>query len=96
MTDPNAEYVCPICRDTGQVDGDTCPDALARFEQALRERRRAEAVDSERLLLMNDDATVTVLTRCRDCDFLFVDIDKHVRESVTVRTHINCSGSADG
>ena len=33
---------------------------------------------------MNDDATVISLTRCRTCGFLFADIDKHVRESVTV------------
>jgi hypothetical protein len=39
---------------------------------------------AEDLLLMNDDATVTPLIRCRHCRFLFVDIDKHVRESVSV------------
>lgn len=36
------------------------------------------------LLLMNDDGTVTRLTRCDDCGFLFRDIERHVRESVTV------------
>lgn len=35
-------------------------------------------------LLMNDDATVTELTRCDDCGFLFRDIAQHVAESVTV------------
>lgn len=46
--------------------------------------RRDEAV-TEPFLLMNDDATVTPLTRCHDCGFLFRDIEKHVAESVTVR-----------
>ncbi len=39
----------------------------------------------EPLLLMNDDGTVTELTRCEECRFLFLDIDKHVEESVTVK-----------
>jgi Zn ribbon nucleic-acid-binding protein len=34
---------------------------------------------------MEDDATVTVLTECWQCGYLFRDIEKHVRESVTVR-----------
>lgn len=43
-----------------------------------------EVAESETFLLMNDDATVTKLTRCNDCKYLFADIDKHVAESVTV------------
>jgi len=39
---------------------------------------------NETFLLMDDDATVTPLTRCDDCGFLFRDIEKHVAESVTV------------
>jgi hypothetical protein len=35
-------------------------------------------------LLMEDDATVTLLTMCNTCRYLFRDIEKHVRESVTV------------
>lgn len=40
-------------------------------------------------LLMNDDGTVTLLTRCEECRYLFVDIEKHVRESVTVKAREN-------
>jgi hypothetical protein len=35
-------------------------------------------------LLMEDDGTVTLLTMCDTCRYLFRDIDKHVEESVTV------------
>ena len=46
--------------------------------------RRAHGTCEPFLLLMNDDATVTPLTRCHDCGYLFRDIEKHVAESVTV------------
>lgn len=61
----------------------------------MTERQSADYVAPEDLLLMNDDGTVTQLTRCRECRFLFVDIAKHVEESVTVKALIDGDVSAD-
>lgn len=52
--------------------------------------------EPETFLLMNDDATVTPLTRCDDCRFLFRDIEKHVAESVTVLAVEPCRSCARG
>lgn len=41
-------------------------------------------------LLMEDDGTVTLLTMCDTCRYLFRDIEKHVQESVTVRGGVLC------
>ena len=50
----------------------------------------AENAVTTNYLLMEDDATVTLLTQCNTCGYLFRDIDKHVRESVTVRGTAIC------
>lgn len=59
-------------------------ERLCSYHEGYEDGREASPED---LLLMNDDATVTRLTRCRECRFLFRDIAKHVEESVTVSDH---------
>ena len=61
----------------------TLGEAMKAAVDAQAEIRRLEA-EAKDLLLMNDDATVTPLTRCDHCKYLFVDIEKHVAESVSV------------
>lgn len=84
-SDDDGEFLLFHVSDIGVTDklGYVYAEWADDLQQALDGALRG-LLTRETFLLMNDDATVTTLTRCNDCHFLFVDIDKHVAESVTV------------